>query len=104
MKTFKINEKTYTAVPFNFNTVCELEDAGVALQDIAKKPMGFVRGYIAVCAGLSLEEASKEIEAHLMSGGTLDTVSNIIADEVEKSDFFRSLTQTTTKKTTAKEA
>lgn len=99
MKTFKINEKEYVAKPFDFNLICDLEDMGVSLQDAGRKPMVMIRAYFALCSGGNAEFAGKEMEQHLINGGSFDEISNLMSDELEKSDFFRSLSKTTEKKT-----
>lgn len=99
MKTFKINEKEYVAKPFDFNLICDLEDMGVSLQDAGRKPMVMIRAYFSLCAGRGKDFAGKELELHMMNGGSFDEIANAMSDEMEKSDFFRSLAQTTEKKT-----
>lgn len=93
MKTFEVNGKKYVARAFDFNLVCELEEAGVSLSDIAKKPMSTVRAYFSLCHGGGVENAGKEIEQHIIAGGNLDNVIVAMNEELEKSDFFRSLTK-----------
>lgn len=90
---FTVNEKEYKAKAFDFNMVCDLEDLGVSMADAGKKPMGMVRAYFAVCADVPMDIAGKEIEAHIIKGGKLDDVMTAMSKEMEKSDFFRSLTK-----------
>lgn len=92
-KTFKINGKEYAAKAFDFNLVCDLEDMGVSMQEMNKKPMATARAYFALCNGMGKEIAGKELEAHLISGGNFDEVIKVMLEEMEKSDFFRSLTE-----------
>ena len=40
MRTFTVNEKSYKAKDFDFNLVCDLEDMGISLDQIKKKPAG----------------------------------------------------------------
>lgn len=91
MKTFEINGKEYNAAEFDFNLTCELEDNGVSLSDIRKKPMSFIRSYVALSAGVDVDIAGKEIEAHITNGGKLDDVMNVMMEQINDSDFFRNL-------------
>lgn len=91
MNKFKVNEKEYTARVFDFNLMCDMEDMGVPLQQAGEKNFKFIRSYFSLCAGISEEEAGKEIEAHVISGGDLDDISNAMSEEMDKSDFFRAL-------------
>lgn len=98
MNTFVINGKTYTAKTFDFNTVCDLEDLGISMQETMKKPMSAIRGYFALCCGRDTTFAGEELEKHIESGGNFDDISNAMAKEIEKSDFFQSLTKNKTEK------
>lgn len=94
MKTFKVNGQEYVAKPFNFNTVCDLEDMGVSLQEAKSKPMAMIRAYFALCAGKGKEFAGSEMETHMINGGSFEEIANIMSEEMEKSDFFRTLSKT----------
>ena len=91
MRTFSINGKLYRAVPVTFNTIADLEDMGVSLTDMQKRPMATVRAYFALCAGGDADYAGNEIQAHIIAGGKLDSLFEALAAEMEDSDFFRSL-------------
>lgn len=91
MKTFEINGTKYNAAEFDFNLTCELEDNGISLADIRKKPMSFIRSYVALSAGIDIDIAGKEIEAHITKGGKLDDVMNVMMEQINNSDFFRNL-------------
>lgn len=91
MKTFEINGVKYNSRPFSYNLICDLEDMGVSLQDMQNKPMSIPRAYFAVCAGLDQERAGEQIEAHLVGGGELTEIMEIISEEMDKSDFFQAL-------------
>lgn len=99
MKTFVVNGKEYKAKAFDFNLVCDLEDMGVSLQEASNKPMSMVRAYFGLCAGKGKEYAGKEMEAHIVGGGTFDDVVNVMSEEMEKSDFFRNLNKTAEQET-----
>lgn len=95
MNTFTVNGKEYKAKAFDFNLACDLEDMGVSLQEASGKPMSLVRAYFGLCAGRGKEYAGKELEAHIIGGGTFEDIMNAMSDEMEKSDFFRNLNQKT---------
>lgn len=97
MNTFTINSVEYKAAPFDFNLVCDLEDMGISLEDAGQKPMSMVRAYFGLCAKKNRAAAGKELEAHIAAGGKLDDISDAMSDEMEKSDFFRSLSETAEK-------
>ena len=91
MKTFEVNGKEYNAKPFTFNTVCDLEDMGVSMGDIQRKPMSMVRAYFAICSGRGAQFAGQEMEKHIISGGDFTKIMEITSNEMNASDFFRSL-------------
>lgn len=88
---FTINNVTYTAKPFDFGLVCDLDSYGVGLQDFSKHRMALIRAYFALSADLDLEDAAKEIQEHIVNGGNLDSLSDAMAKEMNDSDFFRAL-------------
>ena len=93
MKTFVVNGTKYNAKPFTYNVVCDLEEMGISLQEMQKKPMSIVRAYFAVCANTDLQYAGEEIEKHVLAGGDLVEVMQIMSDEMEQSDFFRAMSE-----------
>lgn len=92
--TFEINGKTYEAVPFTFNTICDLEDMGFNIEHMESRPISAVRAYLGVCMG-DKELAGNEIEAHLINGGDLNGVMDAITKEVESSGFFKAMAKNT---------
>ena len=88
---FTVNGVTYTAKPFDFDMVCELEDMGVTFERIDKMPMSLIRAYFAICANTDKEKASAIIQSHMLNGGKLDDVTDAMSKEMENSDFFRAL-------------
>lgn len=103
MKSFVINGVTYTPKQFTYNTICDLEDMGVSLQDMQNKPMSVVRAYFAVCTGKGAEYAGEQIEQHVINGGDFSAVLEAMNEEMEKSDFFRALQSRTTDNPTENE-
>lgn len=93
-KLFTINGKTYKAIPFDFNLVCDLAEMGISMELLASQPMSAVRGYFACVLGGNKELAGRELGLHIINGGTFDSLMEIIAEEVEKSDFFQALAKT----------
>ena len=93
MRTFTINGKRYNAKPFDFNTVCDLEDNGVPLQEMRNKPMSMVRAYFALCYNGSKEDAGAEIQAHVIGGGNFNDLYKVMGDEMNDSDFFQALSK-----------
>lgn len=91
MRKFELNGKEYKAKEFSFNTVCELEDCGFSMGDMQKKPMSMVRSYLSICLNISLEEAGKEMEEHIVSGGDFEEIMKVIMEEMRNSDFFQNL-------------
>ena len=100
MKTFEVNNVTYTAREIDFNFLCDLEDEGISLADVDKKPMSAIRAYFTMCHGGSKEVAGKEIESHLIGGGNLEELMEAFADAIQKSDFFQAISKSQEKATT----
>lgn len=94
MRTFTVNNKRYNAKPFDFNTVCDLEDNGVSLSQMRDKPMSMVRAYFTLCFGGSKDDAGKEIQAHIIAGGKLEELYKVMGEEMNDSDFFQALSKT----------
>lgn len=104
MRTFAINGKLYRAVPFTFNTVADLEDMGIRMEDAQKKPMSLVRAYFALCAGGNREYAGAELQAHMIAGGNLTDLSDVMTAEMNDSDFFRHLSTSSKEESGEEEA
>lgn len=94
MKTFEVNGKQYKGKEFDFNLVCDLEDMGVSLDDMQKKNLSLIRAYFGLCAGLDAERAGAELQKHLISGKKFESITDVMSEELEKSDFFRALQKT----------
>ena len=91
MHSFTINDKEYKSVPIDFNTVCDLEDLGIPLEEMGEKPTNMLRAYFSICGNMTVKEAGKEISEHIIHGGNLDGLSDAMSAELDESDFFRSL-------------
>lgn len=92
-KVIEINGHEYKARTMGFNEVADLSDLGIDIFN--DNPMVVARGYLAICMGASLEEAGKEIEAEIIKTGDvveiISKISEILAKEMEASDFFQAL-------------
>ena len=88
---FVINGKRYKAKPFDFNTVCDLEDNGVSLAEMAKKPMSMARAYFSLCYRGTKEDAGKEIQEHVINGGNFTDLYEAMGAEMNESGFFQAL-------------
>lgn len=99
--TFVVNGKTYKAVPIDFNAMCALEEVGVSVENMDKKPLSTARAYFCLCydGGEDAVAAGKEIEEHIVNGGKLDDLMDAMNVEVDKSGFFRAVSQNKTKAT-----
>lgn len=88
--TFTINDKKYTAKELDFNTICDMQDVGFDVtENVNEKFLSATRAYLAVCAGISTEDAGNEISAHMKSGKNLKELVSIFERKVQESDFFR---------------
>ena len=90
---FTVNNNRYAAKPITFNTVCDLEDMGVSLQEMPKKTMSTARAYLAICGNMDKEKAGVEIQTHMSAGGKLEDLFTAFTAEINESDFFRALNQ-----------
>ena len=99
MKKIIVNGKEYVAKEFTFNLVCDLEDMGYDMETMDKKPMTTIRAYFSLCAGVTEEVAGRELENHIVGGGNFSELSDVMQEQLEKSDFFRNIMQTEEKET-----
>lgn len=103
MNTFTVNGTEYKAKPFDFNLMCDLEDMGITINNMAGRNISLIRAYFGLCSGLSKENAGKEIEQHFIKYGHLNEISEALNKEMEISDFFQSLIKEAEEKTTTDE-
>ena len=97
---FTVNGVTYTAKPFDFDLVCELEDMGVTFERIDSMPMSLIRGYFALCSNTDRATASSLIQNHITKGGNINDIIEPMAKEMNESDFFRALSERQTEEST----
>lgn len=96
-KYFELNGIKYEAKEIGFNEVADLQDMGVDLFG-SRNALASVRGYVAICMGVTLEEAGKEIEKEIVSNGVkiadlITEIATLMTEKVAESDFFRTITQ-----------
>lgn len=109
-RLFVVNGKSYKAKPFDFNMICDLEDMGISLEKAKDKPLSMARAYFAICTDAGKEYAGKEMQEHILNGGSFETVIEAMSEEMSNSDFFQSLNKnkeeevTTNTKTKAKKS
>lgn len=98
----KLNGKEYKIPEITFDTVCELEDAGISLTDIGKpkkKVMSIVRAFVKLATGFENEQVSELIEEHLASGGSFDGIFEEINKAMAESRFFQKMAERAAKET-----
>lgn len=89
---FIVNKKKYNSVPFEFETMCQLEERGIEAEELGnKKTLTTLRAYFALCSGLPDEVASAEINKHIVSGGNLSELMNVMNKEMNNSDFIQAV-------------
>ena len=86
-----INGKFYKDAELDFNTVCEMENMGVSIQNIDDNIMSAARAYAAICMRKPLRLAGAEIEAHIVNGGSLADILEPFNKKAEESGFFQAL-------------
>lgn len=93
-----INKKAYGVKEVTFDAVCELEQLGVSIFDFSNlkgKMFTLSRGCFAFHSGLTLEEASVEIQEHLLNGGELGDFEPFI-EAITQTGFFDQLLKSRT--------
>lgn len=113
MKKFTINGKEYVAREFDYNLMCDFSEMGIAMEDFMNqsKMQAVIRAYFASCANIPKEIAGAELGKHFIAVGNFDELTTVFAEQLESSDFFRSILKeeeeknpTGTEKKTAKTA
>lgn len=94
-KSVTINKKCYKVKEIDFGAVCELEENGLSFTELDKykrKPFTLFRACFAFHSGLDLASAGKEIEEHLINGGTFNDFQPFV-DAIAESDFFKKMAE-----------
>lgn len=99
-KKFEINGITYTAKEIDFNFLCDLEDEGISMTDVERKPMSSIRAYFTSCFGGDRVLAGKELEQHIINGGNLEELMEAFGDAIQSSGFFQAILKPQKKTTT----
>lgn len=86
---FELNGKEIKAKEFDYNLMCDMEEMGFNIDEFGNKPMNSLRGYIALCKNCSLEKAGQEINAHVVNGGSLEDILDVMMNKLTNADFFR---------------
>lgn len=88
-KEITINGHIYPTKEITFNTVCQFEEMGIPMAEIEEKSIMFIRAYAAMCMGKKADQAGEEIEKHIINGGSMDDIAEVLKEAVEESGFFR---------------
>ena len=88
---FTINGKEYNGAKFDYNTYCTLSEMGIPVDKLLTDPFVGVRGYLAVSGDMTVLEAGKELEEHIINDGDLSEISKVFAEEINTSGFFQKL-------------
>ena len=93
---FTIDGNRIKAAEADFNFVAFLEENNVPVMDIQKKPLSTAKLYVAYCLGADPEIAGNLINNHIIGGGDITDLMNMIAKKVDESGFFRALQERAT--------
>lgn len=92
-KEIVINDKVYPAKEITFNSVCQFESMGIPMSEIEDKSIMFIRAYAAMCMDKKADQAGEEIEKHILNGGSMDDIAEVLREAVEESGFFQALSK-----------
>lgn len=87
----KLNGRTVRAADVDFNFVADLQENGIDLNKMGRKIIPTLRVYVAKCFDVDVETAGDMIQAHMVNGGKLDGIMEVLGKKVEESDFFQIL-------------
>lgn len=94
MNTVKINNKIVIIKPIDFEAICKLEDLGFDVTKVGSKTFSSLRSSVAFHMGITLQEASSEIEEHIKNGGKVEEFAPLL-EAITESDFFQNLARNT---------
>lgn len=110
-KTIVINGKMYKMPGWNFGDVRKLEASGFSIRELQnpeKNIFTAATAFVAVTANVSIDEADKLIEEHILSGGDIRDMLNDFFTSLSESSFFvawtKSLSKSQNKNTAQDEA
>jgi len=98
---FTINGKSYDSLPLSFGTIRDLDKMNVSLADILMKPFVASSAYFALCAGVLQKVADDEIEQHIINGGSINDITEVMIKEANESGFFQAMIKDAEKAITA---
>lgn len=89
---FEFNGKQIK-LEFDYNSMCEMEDIGLSINDLQNKPLNMIRFMIynslrKLDKKITQEEAGKELMEYFANGGNLEELTEKISKAVEESGFF----------------
>lgn len=91
MITYRLNDKEITSdKKINFGALIELEELGLDIAEIEKKPFKLIAILVAYYSDLSIEKATEEITKHLENGGKISDFNSLL-QEFTQSDFFQKM-------------
>lgn len=94
MKTFKINGQEFNSVELDMNFFCDIEEKfGISKEQFLTDTLRTIRVYVAMCGDITLKEAGKLVEQHLINGNDLEEVGDIIKEEIDNSGFIKWITE-----------
>lgn len=93
MKTFTINKKVYQSREVTFGDMRTLERMGINVFAMGDESQIFntISGFLAMYTGLSLDEMDNEINEHLINGGSIEELAEVMNEALKESRFFQSL-------------
>jgi len=89
---FVINNKRYTPLELDFNSICMMEMNGVNINDVRSTPMNAIRAYFALYFGGNADVAGAEIMNHLRGHGDLSVLYDALGESLN--GFFRQVNVT----------
>ena len=88
---FTINNRVIQAKEIDFNFVCMLEVEGIELARMGKSFMNIIKVYVSYCMGVDSDVAGNEINQHMINGGNLNELTEILSKKMDESDFFHAM-------------
>lgn len=101
MEKFTINNRVVQAKEIDFNFVCMLEVEGIELAKMGKSFMNIIKVYVAYCMGVDADVAGNEINQHMLNGGNLNELTEVLSKKMDESDFFHALSKNAEKENPA---
>lgn len=99
MKKFTVNGNEYEAREIDFNFLSEFNELGLDINILGANYASY-RAYLALCAGISLNEAGDMLTQHVINGGDLTGITEILNEVIDESDFISALLKRQDSKTT----